>query len=379
MTTGKHPKKRWTWWIVAGCILGVLIAARIALPYILLKLVNKELTRIHGYRGHVNGLDVSLFRGAYTLKTIYLDKTSGKVPVHFFSAQTMDLSLEWKALFHRRIVGKITVIDPVLNFVSGPTEATSQTGIDSSWTVVIGKLMPLKLNRFEIIGGEIHYRDFYSKPKVDLYARQVHIVASNLSNVNRQKVELPSTVTGTAMVYGGKAVLNLRINALAPAPTFEARAEMVGLDLTNLNNFLEAYGNFDVRQGTISIYMEAAARDKAIKGYVKPIIKDLKVTDWKEDHAKPMKIVWEALIGAVAWVFKNHPKDQLATKAIFEGNIKDPEVNVWYIIGQTLRNAFIQALYPSLENSIRLNSVPAGSRQKPTELSKQYQKSKSGS
>jgi len=364
---------------VLGCILVVLIAGRIALPSILLKMVNRELARIHGYKGHVDGLDVSLFRGAYTLKNIYLDKTSGKVPVHFFSAQTMDLSVEWKALLHRRLVGKIVVNNPILNFVSGPTKATSQTGIDSSWTIVIGKLMPLKINRFEIIGGEIHYRDFTTKPKVDLYASQVHIIAANLSNVNREQVELPSTATGTATVYGGKAQLYLKINAMAPLPTFEARAEMLGLDITNLNNFLEAYGNFDVKQGTISIYTEAAARDGAIKGYVKPIIKDLKVVDWKEDKAKPLKIAWEAIIGAAAWVFKNHRKDQLATKADFEGNIRDPKVNVWDIIGQTLRNAFIQALYPSLENSVHLNSVPASSGQKPTELSKQYQKSKSGS
>ena len=54
---------------------------------------------------------------------------------------------------------------------------------------------------------------------------------------------------------------------------------------------------------------------------------------------------------------KNHGKDQLATRAEFEGDLKDPNFNVWYIVGQLLRNGFIQALYPALENSINLNSV----------------------
>jgi hypothetical protein len=32
-------------------------------------------------------------------------------------------------------------------------------------------------------------------------------------------------------------------------------------------------------------------------------------------------------------------------------------VDTWYIIGQLLRNGFIQALYPALENDVNINSV----------------------
>jgi hypothetical protein len=374
--TSKQTRKRRTWWIIIGSLVIILVAARIALPYVLLRAVNKELTKIKGYRGHVEDIDVALYRGAYTLETVYLDKTSGKVPVHFFAAEAIDLSIEWKALIHGRLVGKIIAQHPVINFVSGPTEETSQTKIDNSWTTVVGKLMPLKLNRFEIHNGEIHYRDFYSNPKVDMYTKNVQIVAQNLSNVNKEKVLLPSTAIATADVYGGKASLNLRINPLAPEPTFEFKAEMLNLDITHLNNFLQAYGNFDVKQGNISIYTEAAAKNGEIAGYAKPIIKNLKVVNWQKDKAKPLKLVWESVIGAAAWIFKNHSKNQLATRAEFEGNIKSPNVNIFYIIGQTLRNAFIQALYPSLENSITMNSLPSDKKAKPTILSKQFQQAK---
>ena len=109
--------------IILGSILILLIAIRIALPYILLKLVNKELQNIPGYTGYVDDIDVALYRGAYKIKMIKLEKTGGKVPVPFFSAPLIDLSLQWASLFHGRIVG---------NFVKGPTEETSQTKIDSS-------------------------------------------------------------------------------------------------------------------------------------------------------------------------------------------------------------------------------------------------------
>jgi hypothetical protein len=111
--------------------------------------------------------------------------------------------------------------------------------------------------------------------------------------------------------------------------------------------------------------MEAATKDNIVTGYTKPIIKDLKVVNWKEDKNKPLKLAWEAVIGSVAWIFKNHGKDQLATKVTFEGNLKSPKVNVLDIIGQVLHNAFIQALYPSLENSVSINSVAAEEQKKP--------------
>ena len=70
--------------IILGSILILLIAIRIALPYILLKLVNRELQNIPGYTGHVDDINVALYRGAYKIKMIKLEKTGGKVPVPFF-------------------------------------------------------------------------------------------------------------------------------------------------------------------------------------------------------------------------------------------------------------------------------------------------------
>jgi hypothetical protein len=295
--------------------------------------------------------------------------------VPFFKADEIDLSVEWSALFNGRIVAEIEVERPVLNYVKGPTKATSQTGInEEDWTDVVDKLLPIKLNRFEINRGEIHYRDFHSSPKVDIFARQIHIIAQNLSNAKHEKNALPSTAKATASVYNGEVTVNMKINPLARVPTFDMNARMTDMSLNNLNDFLKAYGNFDVEKGTISLYTEAAAKDNLISGYTKPIIKDLKASNWKEDKDKPIKMVWETIVDAVAWVFTNHKKDQLATKAEFEGRLDDPNVSIWIIIGQLLRNAFIQALYPSLENSVNINTIDK-KEDKPTFLERLFKKS----
>jgi uncharacterized protein DUF748 len=373
----KLTRKKKVWMIVLGSLLVLLIALRIALPFILLRLVNKQLSHIKGYYGHVDDIDVALIRGAYILRDTKLEKAGGKIPVPFFAADAIDLSLEWSALFHGQIDGKIKAVHPVLNFVKGPTEETSQTKIDSSWTDVVKNLMPLKINRLEINDGEIHYRDFHSSPKIDIFTKKVHILATNLSNAKHNKELLPSTAEATAQVYGGEAKLHMKLNVLSPIPIFDAKAELLSLDITNLNNFLRAYGKFDVKQGIFSLYMEAATKDNVITGYAKPIIRDLKVVNWKEDRDQPLKLAWEAVIGSVAWVFKNHGKDQLATKVEFTGNLKSPDINVVEIIGQVLYNAFIQALYPSLENSVSINSVKVEEDKKPkTFLGKIFHHSK---
>jgi len=357
--TPKQRRRRRMVWIIVGSLLILLIAFRIALPYILLRFVNKELQTIPGYTGHVDDIDVALIRGAYTIKSIKLDKTGGKIPVPFFSADKIDLSVQWSALLHGRIVGKIIVLHPIINFAKGPSKETSQTEIPTqSWTAVVGKLMPLKINRLEIMDGEVHYRDFYSSPKVNIFATDIHVLATNLSNALKQPVELPSSVEATCGgIYGGHASLHMKLDALDSIPTFEAKAELLDMDVAKLNDFLSAYGKFDVKQGHLSIYTEAAAKDHKLTGYAKPIIKDLRVVNWKEDKDHPLKLAWEALIGGVNWIVKNKAKDQTATRIEFSGDLRDPNINTWYIISQVLRNGFIQALYPALENSVNMNSV----------------------
>ena len=101
--------------------------------------------------------------------------------------------------FNGKVVAEIEVEKPVLNFVKGPTKATSQTSIDKDWTVVVDKLIPFKLNRFQINNGEIHYRDFHSSPKVDILAKNVQILAQNLTNAKGEKDTLPSTVKASLL------------------------------------------------------------------------------------------------------------------------------------------------------------------------------------
>ncbi len=67
----------------------------------------------------------------------------------------------------------------------------------------------------------------------------------------------------------------------------------------------------------------------------------MKVVNWEKDKDKPLKISYEAVAGAIAWIFKNHNKEQLATKVEFEGNIRNPK----YSYLGTNRSGFKKCVY----------------------------------
>ena len=110
-------------------ILAILVIIRIFLPAIVLHYANKALEEVPGYYGHINDIDIALIRGAYIINTFYLNKvdsvTFDQTP--FLSANKMDLSVEWRALFHGRLVGELQVYTPKLMFTKDKAESPDRS------------------------------------------------------------------------------------------------------------------------------------------------------------------------------------------------------------------------------------------------------------
>ena len=346
-------------YIILISVIVLLIVIRIILPYVVLHYANKTLANMNSYYGHIEDIDVSLYRGAYIIKNIYINKddTVSKKQTKFFTSKDIDLSLEWGAIFHGSFVGKLVFDSPVLFFTKDRTELSQVRKDTSDFRNVLERLMPLKVNRFEVNNGTIHYLDNTSTPKVDISLKQTHILAQNLTNVINKNVELPSTVTAQASVYEGTLNYNMKLNALAANATFELNAELKNTNLALLNDFLRAYGNFDVEKGKFSLYTEMAAKGGKFKGYVKPIIKDLQVLGPKDTNDTFSHKLWEYIVGGVGVIFKNQKEDQVATKVRIEGDFSNPQTYTLDAIFEVLRNAFIQALLPSIDHEININSV----------------------
>lgn len=372
----KRISKRQRFFKILLITVVVLVAIRLALPYVILKYANNSLATVPGYRGHVENIDLAIIRGAYTIHSIYLNKvdtlTLKETP--FFASSMIDLSIEWKALLKGEIVGEMVFDQPILRFTKDKVEPDEVRKDSSNLKQLLDDFMPLRVNRFEAKGGSIQFIDENSKPKVDIEMTDTYILATNLRNSYDSGVLLPATILAKGSVYGGTLDLNVKLNPLSDDPTFDMNAEMKNTNLVRLNDFFKAYAKVDVNKGTFGLYTELAAKDGKFKGYVKPLIKDLDVLGKEDRNDNILRKTWEGIVGTVGEVLENQPKERLATKIPLEGSTKNLDTNVWYAIGEVLQNAFIRALQPSLDQDINIQTVDAEKSRKKNILEKIFGK-----
>jgi len=346
---------RWTVLI----LLGVLVALRLSLPFGLKAYVNRQLDKMPDYDGHVGDIDVHLWRGAYRIRDLQIVKTTSNVPVPLFAAEQVDLSMEWKELFHGALVGEMVLVKPEIHMVAGPTPEQSQSGEDRAWGEMLASLFPFKLNRVEIEGGDIHFENFHSTPPVNIYINHVTATATNLTNTRDLAQPLPAGLRAHGSAFGGGGLeLELKMNPLAELPTFEISGQLTNVDLVSLNDFLKAYGKFDVARGRFALFASFAAAEGKYDGYAKVFFEDLDVFAWEKERKKnALEIFWHAIVGTASMVLRNQPKDQLATKIPISGEFEKTDVGVWSATAMLLRHAFIRALVPKLDNPVQVEKV----------------------
>jgi hypothetical protein len=364
MNTKRRIAKKWYW---IGGILLVLIAARLSMDYFVTRYVNKVLSELEGYRGSITDVDIHLYRGAYTIDSLKLFKVDGNEEVPFVDIPVTDLSVEWSALFEGAIVGEVAFEKPELNFIGGNNgdSTENQSGEGEDWTKPIKDLMPLKINKMEIINGTITFHDFTTKPKVNLSLTDLNVIATNLNNASKQEERLPSTISATASsIGGGRLTLNMGINILKEIPDMDLDMKFEQVNMPALNEFFRAYAKVDVERGSFNLYSEITIDSGIVAGYVKPIAVNVKVVEFEKDKEKPLNLLWQSFVGLVAEVFENQKEDQFATKVPLEGDLNNLDAGVWPSVWNIFQNAFVQAFDRNTDNSVQFaNSLDGNSVQ----------------
>lgn len=353
-------------WVLVILVVA-LIVVRAMLPIWVRDYVNRKLSEIEGYRGRITEVDIHLWRGAYSIRGVKIEKTTGNVPVPFFAAPTVDLSVEWKALFQGALVGEIHFEQPQMNLVNGASKKTDQAALDEPWTDKVRQLFPLRINRFTVRGGEVHYRDFNKKPAVDIEVDQIQIVAKNLTN----SAKLSETLNAEIEVAGrplrsGQLKANIDLNPYAAKPTFAAELEVESLPLVKLNDFAKAYGGITFEEGTLKVALAMKSEQGRFKGFIEPVFDKMAIFDPSEDTESPIDFIWQGIVGGLTRIIRNHPKDRFGTKVPISGSFDDPAPAVMDTVFNVFRNAFVQAFKGELGNSdIDLEEIQKSSETKP--------------
>jgi hypothetical protein len=356
-TTEKPRRKRGRWWRKVAWVLLVLVVilaiGRAIMPWAVRDYVNKTLDRNPMYAGTIGDVQIHLYRGAYSIHDIRISKRTGNVPVPFFSAKAVDFAIQWKALLHHKIVGRVLMTEPQINFVDAPEEGGSQTGADAPWLQMISDLFPFKINSAIVQNGSVHFRAYKGSAPVDVYLSKMEASVDNLTNIQDESNPLISTVKAKAVAMDqAKFELNMTLDPFSYRPTFHLAMRLLGLDVTKINDLAMTYGKFNFKRGWFDLVVEADAKEGQINGYAKPLFRNLKVfsltDDIKEDNV--LQFFWQALVGGVTRALTNIPRDQFGTLIPFSGSMSGAtSTGILQAIGNILRNAFIRAYLPRLE------------------------------
>lgn len=355
MSSAAATKRTFT--IVLTCAL-VLLGLRLSLPYAVRKYAIHTLNLIPGYGAQIEKINISLWRGAYQIKGIEIWRIEKKVPVPLFSSSLIDFSIQWKEIFHGALVGKIHLLQPKLNFVGSKNKAESQTNVDKSWQDRAKELFPFNINHLQIDDGEIHFQNFDVNPPIDLFVKQLHMTATNLNNSRDINKTLKSSIKAEAVTLG-RGILNLdtEIDPLAKVPTFKLEGKLENVAISELNPFFVHYAGINFEKGVVGFYTEAAAKDGYVEGYVKPIVKDLKVVGDPKNQLTLGQKIKEFFVGLAAAIVENKDKETVATKIEFSGKLDDPKLRPWEAVALAFHHAWIKALLPRIEHSVEFKDI----------------------
>ncbi len=306
------------------------------------------------YGGHVEKVRLHLWRGAYSIEGLQIEKRTGKVPVPLLDAPRANLTVNWRALFHGTIAARVTFESPVINFVDAKEDAAAQSAKGVDWRAQMEELLPIRLDEVLIHDGTVHFRNFSTHPKVDIVATAVEGRVVNLTNV-RGEHERAAELQFAATVLDDAALQSTaKFDPLGKLDDFAFSLKVDRIELKRLNDLLQAYAKVDVESGEGEFVMELEARNGQLKGYAKPLFRDVQVFSWKHDVEQqgdnPLRAAWEALAGAIENVFKNQRLDQFATRVEIQGRIGNTKTSTLQAIGAILHNAFVEAYLPQLEH-----------------------------
>ena len=337
----------------------VLIAVRAALPYVIKDRVNATLHGLEEYDGHVEDIDLALWRGAYRIDGIRVDKR-GKdknETIPFFSSERVDLSVQWSSLMKGSLVSEVVFVRPNLNLIQEDEEDETQIGKEEDWQAQLQDLFPFQFNSVEIREGTVTLLAPGIQAKDALKAENVNGRVTNLTNVENANKEAFADFNLQANVLGNApAKVSGSLDPWAKQPTFDVNLEVRQVQLPKVNPWLRKFIKADAEAGDFELFMEIAAAEGKFKGYAKPIMKNVNMTTSEEEDGALRKL-WEGVLDFAASVLENEEEDQVAARAPFTGTIENPEASIWSTIASVVRNAFVSAFARSLEGSVSLRDV----------------------
>ena len=210
----------------------------------------------------------------------------------------------------------------------------------------------IRIDHGEIKNSEFGFVNRAAEPPYRVYLSKGEL---NMENISNHLTEGSSIVNLSGMFMGtGDTVISGTFRPERKSPDFDLHIKIERTQMRAMNNLLRAYGNFDVTTGLFSLYSEMSVKNSRVGGYIKPLFKELKVYDARQDQEKSLfHKLYEGLVGGIAKLLENKPRKEVATQADIAGPIESPQASTWQTVVNVVKNAFFKAILPGFERAIR--------------------------
>ncbi len=209
----------------------------------------------------------------------------------------------------------------------------------------------IRIATLKIASGSFGYVNKASNPNYRVFINKIDATMTNFSN---QFAEGPANVELKGQFMGtGDTKATATFRSEKESPDFSLNLAIVNTQMPAMSDLFRAYGNFDIRQGLFSLFTELTVRNNMINGYVKPMFKDLEVTDRRTKQQKGIfHRLYVAVVRGLAKLLENPETKQVATEAKISGTVGGAHTSTLQVIVNLIRNAFIQAILPGFEREV---------------------------
>ena len=292
--------------------------------------------------GVIAAAHVSIFPPQIEINRLKLIETpGGQWTEPLFYAERIDLSLLWRALFEGDAVLKARLKKPKV-IVYQRAKKKAEKGIDLATRLEAQS--PLRLVRIEVVDGELVFSSGEGKNFPLIWLHDFEIVVQHLTS----RQGLGNGRPATAMMRG-RLQKTARVEAFATLDpwnkglNFSGRASVTGLGPTDVNGILANEAEMVLKKGSVDIFAEFDVRQGAIKGGVKPILKNIELVASDDGLWNGLK-AWMA-DSTLDFLSDDVPgRDAVATVFPIKGRIDDPNVQLTPALIGIVRNAFVIGL-----------------------------------
>ena len=206
----------------------------------------------------------------------------------------------------------------------------------------------VKVEHGKIVNSEVGFVNKATDPDYRVSISDIDMDVTNLSNRLEEGTGIVK-MTGKFM-GSGPMEWNATFRPEKPRPDFDLNVKIVRTKVEAFNNVLRAYGDMDTHHGMFAFFADLKVKDDQIRGYVKPLLKDVEVYDPEQDKDKPLtKKIYESVVGGVLGILENKSRHEAATVTDLSGPVENPQANTWQIVANLVQNAFFKAILPGFE------------------------------